>query len=130
MTSSSFSKSISIAKSSNILLTLSKALKYAFTITDGCIFYSINGFDDLIISPVIHITEVVPSPTSSSYILANSIKDLAAGCLQSISLKIACPSFVITIPPIGSINIFIIDLGPKVVVIISAMAFAANIFAI
>lgn len=76
------------------------------------------------------ITEVVPSPTSSSYALESSIMLFAVGWLASISLKIALPSFVITIPPIGSINIFSIDLGPKVEVTMSATAFAASIFAI
>lgn len=40
------------------------------------------------------ITLVVPSPTSSSCVLDNSIIDLAAGCATSISRRIACPSFV------------------------------------
>lgn len=71
--------------------------------------------------------DVVPSPTSSSYILANSIMDFAVGCLVSISLRIACPSLVMTIPPIGSMSIFIIDLGPRVVYIMSAIALAAAI---
>lgn len=91
-------------------------------------FSSKNFLERAIISPVKSTTEVVPSPISSSYIQANSIIDLAVGCLVSISLKIAWPSFVITIPPIGSINIFIIDLGPNVVLIISPIALAAAMF--
>ena len=51
-------------------------------------------------------TEVVPSPTSSSWVRAISIMDLAAGCSTVISRRMALPSFVITIPPIGSINIY------------------------
>jgi len=43
-------------------------------------------------------TDVVPSPVSSSCVLDNSIMLFAAGCVTSISLKIAFPSFVNTIP--------------------------------
>lgn len=99
------------------------------TILVGWIPYSINGLAATISSPAKMITEVVPSPTSSSYALANSIILLAAGWLQSISLRIALPSFVITIPPIGSISILSIDLGPRVEVTISATDLAASIFA-
>lgn len=88
-----------------------------------------NGVAATIISPASIITDVVPSPTSSSYALANSIIDFAAGWATSTSLNIALPSFVITIPPIGSINIFNIERGPNVVVTTSAIAFAAFIFA-
>ena len=45
------------------------------------------------------ITEVVPSPHSSSCVREISIMDLAAGCLTIISRKIAFPSLVTTIPP-------------------------------
>lgn len=82
------------------------------------------------ISPAKTITLVVPSPTSSSYDLEISNIDFAAGWLTSISLKMACPSFDKTIPPIGSNNIFNIDLGPRVVTITSAIALAALILAI
>lgn len=37
----------------------------------------------------------------------------AAGCDTSISRKMACPSFVKTIPPIGSKSIFNMALGPR-----------------
>jgi len=89
---------------------------------DGCIFLSKNGLAAYIISPAKTITLVVPSPTSSSYALDISNILLAAGCLTSISLRMACPSLDNTIPPIGSINIFNIDLGPKVLTTISAIA--------
>jgi len=82
-----------------------------------------NGLAHYITSPAKIITDVVPSPTSSSYVLEISIMFLAAGWLTSISLRIAFQSLVITIPPIGSINIFNIDLGPSVVVTILATAF-------
>lgn len=96
-----------------------------------------KGLAATIISPAITMTEVVPSPTSSScaweksnlinkYLtLANSIMLLAAGCYTSISRRIAFPSFVITIPPMGSRSIFNIDLGPRVEMTISETAFAA-----
>lgn len=59
------------------------------------------------------ITVVVPSPTSSSCVLLNSIMLFAAGWDTSISRRMACPSFVKTIPPIGSKSIFSIAFGPK-----------------
>ena len=65
-------------------------------------------------------TVVVPSPTSSSWVLLNSIMLFAAGCATSISRNIACPSFVRTIPPIGSSNILSIALGPRHDLMISA----------
>lgn len=74
-------------------------------------------------------TEVVPSPTYSSWTLASSITLLAAGCCTSISRRIALlnqlicyPSLVITIPPIGSSSILSIAWGPRVEVTIYATA--------
>jgi hypothetical protein len=58
-------------------------------------------------------TVVVPSPTSSSCVLLNSIMLFAAGCATSISRRMAWPSFVRTIPPMGSSNILSIAFGPK-----------------
>lgn len=58
-------------------------------------------------------TLVVPSPTSSSCVLLNSIILFAAGCATSISLKIEFPSLVRTIPPIGSRIILSIAFGPR-----------------
>ena len=46
--------------------------------------------------PARMMTLVVPSPTSSSWALDSSIMLLAAGCLTSISRRIACPSLVMT----------------------------------
>lgn len=59
------------------------------------------------------ITVVVPSPTSSSCVRLSSIMLFAAGCDTSISLRIACPSLVSTIPPMGSSSIFSMALGPR-----------------
>jgi hypothetical protein len=58
-------------------------------------------------------TVVVPSPTSSSCVLLNSIMLFAAGCATSISRRMAWPSFVRTIPPMGSSSIFSIAFGPR-----------------
>jgi hypothetical protein len=65
-------------------------------------------------------TVVVPSPTSSSCVRLSSIMLFAAGWETSISRRIAWPSFVSTIPPIGSRSIFNIALGPRHDRIISA----------
>lgn len=65
-------------------------------------------------------TLVVPSPHSSSCVLLSSIMFFAAGCATSISLRIAFPSFVRTIPPIGSRIILSMALGPKQVRMTSA----------
>lgn len=59
------------------------------------------------------ITVVVPSPTSSSCVLLNSIMLFAAGCATSISRRMAWPSFVRTMPPIGSSSILSIAFGPR-----------------
>jgi hypothetical protein len=48
-------------------------------------------------SPVIKHTEVVPSPTSSSYAYAISTKILAAGWTISKSFKTVAPSLVIVV---------------------------------
>lgn len=58
-------------------------------------------------------TVVVPSPTSSSWVRLLSIMLFAAGCETSISRRIACPSFVKTMPPMGSSSIFSMALGPR-----------------
>ena len=65
-------------------------------------------------------TVVVPSPTSSSCVRLSSIMLLAAGCATSISRSIACPSFVRTIPPMGSSSILSIAFGPRHDLMISA----------
>lgn len=65
------------------------------------------------------ITLVVPSPTSSSCVLLSSIILFAAGCATSISLRMALPSLVSRIPPIGSRIIFSIAFGPRQVRITS-----------
>lgn len=51
----------------------------------------------------------------------------AAGCATSISRRMAWPSFVRTIPPIGSSSIFSMALGPRHERIISATVLAAAI---
>jgi hypothetical protein len=71
------------------------------------------------------ITVVVPSPTSSSCVRLNSIILFAAGCATSISRRMAWPSLVRTIPPMGSSSIFSMALGPRHDRMISATVFAA-----
>lgn len=58
-------------------------------------------------------TVVVPSPTSSSCVRLSSIMLLAAGWETSISRRMAWPSLVRTIPPMGSSSIFSMALGPR-----------------
>ena len=109
-----------------VIFTISsRARKYAFTITVGWISLSMKPSTAASTSPARMITEVVPSPTSSSCALASSIMDFAAGCCTSISLRIAFPSLVRTIPPIGSRSILSMLLGPRVVLTMSATALAA-----
>jgi hypothetical protein len=50
---------------------------------------------------------------------------LAAGCATSISRRIAWPSLVRTMPPMGSSSIFNIALGPRHDLMMSATVFAA-----
>lgn len=58
-------------------------------------------------------TVVVPSPTSSSWVRLSSIMLLAAGCDTSISRRMAWPSLVRTMPPMGSRSILSMALGPR-----------------
>lgn len=72
-------------------------------------------------------TVVVPSPTSSSCVRLSSIMLFAAGCATSISRRIAWPSLVRTMPPMGSRSIFSMALGPKHDRMMSETVFAAVI---
>mmetsp|Transcript_16379 Transcript_16379/g.25946 ORF Transcript_16379/g.25946 Transcript_16379/m.25946 type:complete len:226 (+) Transcript_16379:946-1623(+) len=118
----SSSGSTSVAISSRVSRAVSSALIYDITTVLGCIFSSRKGLATVSISPAKTITDVVPSPTSSSCVRLSSIMLLAAGCETSISRRIAFPSFVRTIPPIGSRIIFNIARGPRVVRTIPATA--------
>ena len=73
------------------------------------------------------ITVVVPSPTSSSWVLLSSIILFAAGCETSISRRIAWPSFVRTIPPIGSRSILSMALGPRHDLMMSATLYETDV---
>merc|ERR1719158_825657 len=106
----------------------SSACLYACITTVGCIFSSRNCCEVPSTSAANTITDVVPSPTSSSWVLAISIIVLAAGCWTVISLRIALPSLVMTIPPIGSINILSMALGPRQVRITSPIVLPALMF--
>mmetsp|Transcript_23090 Transcript_23090/g.44258 ORF Transcript_23090/g.44258 Transcript_23090/m.44258 type:complete len:208 (-) Transcript_23090:133-756(-) len=108
--------------------TSSRARMYPETICVGCRFFSSRGCATLSISPARMITEVVPSPTSSSCARLNSIIFFAAGCDTSISRRIALPSLVITIPPIGSSSILSMARGPSVVRTMPAMVLPASMF--
>merc|ERR1719414_2226403 len=88
----------------------------------GCILSLRNGNDRDMISAAKTTTEVVPSPTSSSWVRAISMSILAAGFWTVISRKMALPSLVMTIPPIGSISILSMALGPRQVRIKSPTA--------
>ena len=59
----------------------------------GCIPSSTNGLASFNNSAAKRVTDVVPSPTSSSYAFAISTKTLAAGCTMSRSWRIVAPSF-------------------------------------
>lgn len=60
-------------------------------------------------------TEVVPSPTSSSWVLLSSIMLLPAGWLTSSSRRMALPSLVRTMPPMESRIILSMARGPRAV---------------
>ena len=63
-----------------------------------------------------------------TWVRASSIMLFAAGWATSISRRMAWPSFVSTMPPMGSSNIFSIALGPRHDRMMSATVFAAAIF--
>lgn len=63
-----------------------------------------------------------------TWVRASSIMLLAAGWATSISRRMAWPSFVSTMPPMGSSNIFSIALGPRHDRMMSATVFAAAMF--
>lgn len=75
------------------------------------------------------VTDVVPSPTSSSYDFEISTKILAAGCPMSKRFKIVAPSLDIVWPLYVS-NILSIPQGPSVVLITSETAWQALMFEI
>ena len=81
-----------------------------------------NGSAAASISPARMMTEVVPSPTSSSCVRLSSMMLLAAGWLTSISRRMALPSLVSTMPPLASSSILSMARGPSVVRTMSATA--------
>ena len=101
-----------------------------------------NCFASFNSSPARSTTEVVPSPTSSSYDCAMSTRVLAAGWIISSISRIVAPSFVIVMALFNLINLSI-PLGPikiirsaqkifipRVVLIISTIASQALILLI
>ena len=117
----------SIAISSKISCAFSAACLYPIAMMVGWISWSNKDSDFFNNSPAIITAVVVPSPTSSSWVLATSTNILAAGCSISISFKIVTPSLVTTISPSPSTNILSIPFGPNVVLTVSASTFPAKI---
>ena len=58
-------------------------------------------------------TPVVPSPTSSSWLLDSSTSSLAIWCWTSILLSMVAPSFVTVTSPSGLTSILSMPLGPS-----------------
>ena len=73
-------------------------------------------------------TDVVPSPASISYALDVYINNLALGCNTDKFFIIVAPSLVTITSPLEVSRSLSIPFGPREVLIISAIAFAANIF--
>ena len=124
--STRFEVSILMAIFSAISSAASSARWYALTVTVGCMPRIRKGSATTSSSPARMMTLVVPSPTSSSCERASSSMFFAAGCATSISRRMALPSFVMTMPPIGSSSILSMDFGPSVVRTMSATACAAS----
>ena len=106
--------SIFITRSSLICLiaSLSANLYPEITVVGWTLFF-INWVALLSNSAANITTEVVPSPTSLSWIWAKSPKILAAGCSMDNNFKIVAPSFVITTSPVSSTSILSRPWGPK-----------------
>ena len=75
-------------------------------------------------------TEVVPSPTSRSWIWESSTRTFAAGCVTSNYLRIVAPSLVIVTSPISSTSILSSPWGPSEVLTIFESASTAIIFCV
>mmetsp|Transcript_6458 Transcript_6458/g.17793 ORF Transcript_6458/g.17793 Transcript_6458/m.17793 type:complete len:204 (-) Transcript_6458:29-640(-) len=78
-------------------------------------------------SPHSTVTLVVPSPTSSSWVLAMSMSTLAAALSTWIACRMVAPSLVTVTPsprPVVDCRILSMPLGPSVVFTRSAMAMA------
>mmetsp|Transcript_7409 Transcript_7409/g.12507 ORF Transcript_7409/g.12507 Transcript_7409/m.12507 type:complete len:261 (+) Transcript_7409:1027-1809(+) len=118
-------RSSGTAASLSVLTQSSSAFRYPLQITVGWICRLSRGSACARNSPASTMTDVVPSPTSSSCARESSIMDLAAGWATSTSRRIELPSFVITMPPMGSRSILSIERGPSVVRMISATALPA-----
>ncbi len=114
-----------IAREFRTSTAFSAASLYPVAIIVGWISCSIKSSALLNSWPATTAALVVPSPTSSSWVLDTSTTIFAAGCSMSISLRMVAPSFVITTSPIESTSILSMPLGPRVVLTASATAFAA-----
>ncbi len=120
--------SASMAMTFRISWAFSAACRYPMATMVGWISMSNKPSAFFKSSPAMMTAVVVPSPTSSSWVLATSTSILAAGCSMSISLRIVTPSLVTTISPNPSTSILSIPLGPRVVLTVSARTFPARIF--
>ena len=105
------------------------AVLYPDIMTLGCIYFYIIWYAFYNSSDAIITTDVVPSPTSSSYNYDNFTIILADGCSTSIYLNIVAPSLVIVTSPISSTNILSNPYGPKDVFTIDANDYTAVILA-
>ncbi|KAH3658801.1 hypothetical protein OGATHE_006527 [Ogataea polymorpha] len=81
-------------------------------------------------APVITTTEVVPSPASTSCAPDKSTSILAAGCRTAICLRIVWPSLEMITSPRPVLIILSMPFGPKDVLMASATALAAKMFAL
>jgi hypothetical protein len=89
----------------------------------GWIFCEIRSSATLSSSPASTHTDVVPSPTSSSWTFEISTSTLAAGLSIMIDLRMVAPSLVIwTCPPPIGCRILSIPFGPSVVLTRSQIA--------
>ncbi|OPX58776.1 MAG: hypothetical protein A4E30_01431 [Methanomassiliicoccales archaeon PtaB.Bin215] len=122
--SRSFGSTLTATESSTSMALLA-AMRYPAVMMVGWTLASIRSMDFFNSSPVRTTAVVVPSPHSSSWVLATSTSILAAGCSTSISFNMVTPSLVMTTSPMESTSILSIPRGPRVLLTASAMALAA-----
>ena len=94
------------------------------------ILFFINSFPLFKSSAANITTEVVPSPTSLSWIWDSSTRTLAAGCVTSSYLRIVAPSLVIVTSPMSSTSILSSPYGPSEVLTIFESATTAMMFCV
>ncbi|OPY18528.1 MAG: hypothetical protein A4E23_01351 [Methanomethylovorans sp. PtaU1.Bin073] len=127
-----FNATLSSGETSTVIVSrisshFAAACLYPLVIIVGWIPLFISSSAFVSNSPVSIAAVVVPSPTSSSWVLDTSTTILAAGCSISISLRMVAPSLVITMSPNESTSILSMPLGPSVLLTAFATAFPARI---